>query len=134
MSKDKPLFNLKPDHECPSGKISQKGFTRKDGTKVAPFCVKPKERQATLSGLIKELPATEMRKQLLAQADKIGCGEVLKKLDFLARISQDPEVKKNSKTQAEWLRGQPSCKIVRKEEVNLGEAKKEIEPKKEKKS
>jgi hypothetical protein len=111
---NKPLFKkTEPTHRCEGGKVPMPGFTRKDGSKVAPFCAKKKEEKPSLSGLVRDLPTSEIQKHLKKMTDELGCAEVVKKLEFLGRVSQDSVVKKNSKTQAEWLKGQSSCKIVR---------------------
>lgn len=102
-------------HKCGAGQTPVKGFTRKDGKKVAPFC-STKRVKPTLSGVV----VAEDKKQLGKMADEMGCEEVAKKLEALSNITKDEVVKKKAKEQADWLRSQPSCKIVRepkKEEI-----------------
>jgi hypothetical protein len=121
---DKLFKKSEPEHTCKDGKIPMPGFTRKDGSKVAAFCAKKKLVQASLSGLVKDLPTAEIQKHLKKMSDELGCVEVLKKLEFLGRVSQDKKVRENSKEQAQWLRGQSSCKIVRLAGVKVDEPKK----------
>ena len=112
----------KPERTCPSGRRLVKGFTRKDGRKVAPFCALKREPQASLSGVLKGT-AIESKKAVEKMVGEQGCAEVLKKLEFLGRVSQDETVRKHAKEQAEALRAHPSCKIPRKKEEEKGAGK-----------
>jgi len=108
------LFRVpeKPDHKCGPGKTPVKGFTRKDGRKVAPFCSTKKKEEVSLSSIVMEADAT---KTLAKMAEKEGCEAVVKKLEFLGRVSKDEKLKKQLKERVEWLKGLPTCKIIRKE-------------------
>lgn len=115
-----------PSHKCAPGQTPVKGFTRKDGKKVAPFCSTKRAPKLTLSGMV-VMPPVENKKQLSKLADELGCEDVAKKLDALSSLSKDEGVKKKAKEQAEWLRNQPSCKIKR--DGDKKEEPKAVEPK-----
>lgn len=124
--KDRPLFSdasvketveekpkkSKPTHTCAPGKTPVNGFTRKDGKKVAPFCSTKRALKLTLAG-IAMLPPVESKKGIEKLAHELGCGEVIRKLEDLAKVTKDERVRERAKEQAEWLKVQPSCKIVR---------------------
>ena len=104
------------DTSCGAGRKLVKGFTRKDGRKVASFCSRKRDEGGpSLSGIVKE-KETDSKKALSKLAGVQGCGGVVKKLEFLGRVSSDPETRKRAKERAEWLKGQPSCKIPREKE------------------
>lgn len=110
--KEKPLFDRDKEHTCGPGKTPVKGFTRKDGRKVAPFC-STKKKEVSLSSIVMEADAD---KALVKMAETDGCEAVLKKLEFLGRVSKDEKLQKRLKERINWLKGHATCKIVRKPE------------------
>ena len=108
------LFRIeKPEHKCGPGKTPVKGFTRKDGRKVAPFCSTTRKKEVSLSSIVMEADAD---KALAKMAEKEGCEAILKKLEFLGRVSKDEKLQKKLKERVEWFKNLPTCKIVRKKE------------------
>jgi len=108
---------------CPSGKILTKGFTRKDGTRVAPFCTfdkgapgkgpktLPKPKKGGLKGWTKDAPETVRHAALLKVMREEGCATAIRKMVLIGNITADMPTKTLLRLDREWLRRQTSCKL-----------------------
>ena len=112
--------------KCGRGKIVRSGFTRQDGTYVAPGCVPDKgEKGKTpaakrvlpdlVSGDIgiwtKRMPVTKRHESLKKAVDRRGCRKVIGGLTLLRNRTADPATKAKAKADAKWLHRQGFCKL-----------------------
>lgn len=113
---------------CGPGQILRKGYTRKDGTRVAPGCVQdqgapgktpaykrtlPQPKAGMLKGwAAKKSPA--QRHEALKKAVKVeGCRSVISRLNLERGLTKttSPSTASTAKKDWQWLRKQGFCKL-----------------------
>lgn len=108
---------------CPAGKISVGPFTRKDGSKVAPFCTTdkgkpgkgpkllPKPKKGGLKGWAKDASEPVRHAALLRVVRAEGCATAIRKMVLIENLTTDAPTKAKLRQDREWLHGQKTCKL-----------------------
>lgn len=112
--------------KCARGKILRSGFTRSDGTYVAPACVPdkgapgktpaykrvlPTPEPGSLGKWSKRMPDAARHAELKKTVDRRGCRAVIGSLTLLRNLTADRPTKAAAKADAAWVRKQGFCKL-----------------------
>jgi hypothetical protein len=108
---------------CGPGKIRRKAYTRKDGTHVRSGCIidrgkpgkgpdtLPKPKKGHLKGWHADESAAKRRRALKKWTKRTNCRKTIGKLTLLRNLSDDPQVDRAAKADAQWLHDQGFCKL-----------------------
>lgn len=114
--------------DCGPGKILRRGFTRKDGSYVAPSCVEdqgkpgrtpvyarilPRPEEGKLKGWSSSQGDKKRRSALKKAVKSEGCRGVILRLNLEANFTRQtsPKTYRKAREDMNWLRNQGFCKL-----------------------